>query len=142
MPRRSQAELMMARFRPEAIPPPPPGHLGAKAKRLWVEITTDRPPGFFRPGATELLSTFVQVTVALDALWPELRKSRDDRAAVARLTRRICALASLQASLCAHLRLTPRAYIDRRSAVREEIGGWDDPLFGGKAAAVKNRLDS
>jgi hypothetical protein len=143
MPRTSQAARAMARFQVEASPPRPPGHLGARAKRLWAEITRDRPPGFFRPGATELLATFVQTTVTLDALWPQLRKFRDDQAAVGRLTRRICALASSQVSLATHLRLTPRATIERHAAMRDAPGIWnDDPLFAGKAAALKDRLDS
>jgi hypothetical protein len=134
MPRRSQADLMMAHFRPPAAPPPPPAYLGAKARRLWVEITKDRPPGFFRPGATEVLSTFNQASVMLEALWPQFRKVRDDQAAVARLTRQVCALASLQMHLCGHLRLTPRAYVDRHAAQRDAQGDWDDdPLFKGRA---------
>jgi hypothetical protein len=114
-------------------PPKAPGCLTAAAKRLWREIVQDRPADFFRPGSLDTLATFCTVSVALPFLWKQERTCRDDPAAHTRIVRRICALAALQARLCGDLRLTPRAAIERHSAMRDAKGLPPAPLLGGKA---------
>lgn len=131
MPRKSADALSGEAWRRAAMPAAPPAHMSAAGKRLWVEIIQDRSESHFRPGSHELLATFCEATVRLDALWRAERRCRQDPRAHIRTIRQICALAQLQARLCGDLRLTPRAAIERHSAVREKRGRPQDALLGG-----------
>jgi hypothetical protein len=129
MPRKSAEARVMERFLPIAEWPPAPEHLSAEARRLWLEITLDRPVDHFRPGTRETLATFCEISAELVELWQRERECQDDLAAQGELNRRICRLAALQARLCGDLRLTPRANIERHSAARDAHG---PPMLAGQ----------
>jgi hypothetical protein len=73
------------------------------------------------------------ISVELVKLWQQLQANRADQDEYDGTLRQICKLSVLQCRLCGDLRLDPRRGIDRRSAVRDEDGVWnDDPLLQGR----------
>jgi hypothetical protein len=76
-------------------------------RRLWRQIVESRPPSFFLTGTQNLLRTFVEVSVALEAIGPRLLATPDDN----RLLRRMVILANLQVALGSRLRLTVQSVL-------------------------------
>jgi hypothetical protein len=77
------------------------------ARKLWREVVEARPPTFFMSGTRNLLRTFVEVSVALEAMGPRMLAAPDD----ARLLRRMAILANLQVLLGSKLRLTVQSVL-------------------------------
>jgi hypothetical protein len=58
MPRVSAAARATMPFRQGIDPRQASDHLSTSGTRIWNEVVLDRPDGYFRPGAFELLATF------------------------------------------------------------------------------------
>jgi hypothetical protein len=137
MPRVSAAARAMMPFRQGIDHRQAPDHLSTAGTRIWNEVILDRPDGYFRPEAFELLATFAEVSAHLERLWRKERRNRNNVAEYDYVLMQICRLATLQARLASELRLTPKLNIDRRSAQRAAPGNRpDNPLLMGKKAQL------
>jgi hypothetical protein len=134
MPRRSAADLAAERWRSGGLHPKPRRGMGEPARKLWREVVEARPPAFFMSGTQNLLRTFVEVSVALEAMGPRMLAAPDD----ARLLRRMAILANLQVLLASKLRLTVQSVLRGDKAAvweRSEPPRPERPdLLGGRAA--------
>jgi hypothetical protein len=77
------------------------------ARKLWREIVEARPPTFFMTGTQNILRSFVETTLLLEQIWPQLSATPDD----GRLLRRMVILANLQVALGSKLRLTVQSVL-------------------------------
>jgi hypothetical protein len=113
--------------------------MGEPARKLWREVVEARPPAFFMSGTQNLLRTFCEVSVALEAMGPRMLAAPDD----ARLLRRMAILANLQVLLASKLRLTVQSVLrGDKVAVYERtppVPPSTDPLFQGRAAFMKKK---
>jgi len=112
----------------------------APAKALWIEIVSDRPVDFFRPGQLGMLETFCQITIEDRRIVRDLARTRvgtGDYADVQRQAARNCVML---ATFGSKLRLTVQADVERHSRKISERGdeAATDPLIGG--AAVRGKL--
>jgi hypothetical protein len=133
MPRQSVEARAAEFWRKGRVIPKAPEYLSDKAKSLWKDIVSCKPPGWFNEGNYPLLAMFCDLVVTAE----ELAVQRDavpvmDREA-ARLERRWCKTVAVMLSLAVRLRLTPQQAIHRRSGMLDEPGwGPDDPLLRGR----------
>ena len=126
MPRRSAEDRAAATWRARGEPPPPPKHLGRKARAVWREIAKSRPPDFFPIGALPLLESFCAASVATRELAVAVESDPSDKGAADAWI----AFAKIQVSLATKLRLVNTA--SRSSGVHDEKGA-QDPLIGGQS---------
>jgi hypothetical protein len=133
MPRISVEARSAAAFRAGGSRRPPPRHLRAAAKKLWIQIVEDRPVEHFRPGSYELLEQYCDLAIeqrlAIKALRIASPEAYPDRLKACKdLTAMLVALAT-------KLRITVLADIDRRAVGKasERGDGPEDRLLGGSA---------
>ena len=124
MPRKSAESRAAAAWRARGEPPPPPKHLGRKARAIWREIAKSRPPDFFPTGALPLLESFCAASVATRELSIAVEADPSDKAAADAWI----SFAKVQVSLATKLRLVNTA--SRASGIHDEKGA-RDPLIGG-----------
>jgi hypothetical protein len=113
---------------------PPPKHLSAPAKRLWIEIVADRPIDWFRPGSFELLEQYCEITIQQRQAIKALQAS-NELEYLGRL-RVVRDLASVLTSLAGKLRISVQNDVHRRAVGKaaERGDGELDPLLAGEAA--------
>jgi hypothetical protein len=134
MPRISVEDRSASAFRAGARRREPPARLSTPAKRLWREITGDRPVDFFRPGGYELLELFCEFTVQQRAVLKALSKLAAADEEYPRMLRSAAQLSSTLTALAGKLRISVQADVHRRSGKTGEKGdGEHDPLLGGAA---------
>ena len=126
MPRKSAEDRAAAAWRARGETPPPPKHLGRKARAIWREIVKSRPPGFFPTGVLPLLEGFCVASVATRDLAAAVEAAPSDKAAADAWI----SFAKIQVSLATKLRLVNTA--SRASGVHDEKGA-HDPLIGGQS---------
>ena len=126
MPRKSAEDRAAAAWRARGEPPPPPKHLGRKARAVWREIVKSRPPDFFPTGVLPLLEGFCVASVATRDLAAAVEAAPSDKAAADAWI----SFAKVQVSLATKLRLVNTA--SRASGVHDEKGA-HDPLIGGQS---------
>jgi hypothetical protein len=107
MPRRSAADIAAERWRNPGLHPQPRRGMSEPARKLWREIVDARPPTFFMTGTQNILRTFVEITILLEQIWPQLSATPDDE----RILRRMVILANLQVALGSKLRLTVQSVL-------------------------------
>jgi hypothetical protein len=133
MPRESAASRAAAKWRFGGEPPKPPRGMSPAARELWKDIAGARPPAFFQPGATCLLRTFCEITVALEQMTPKLAGSMDET-----LLKRVQVLTNLQALLAQKCRISVQSAIkwDRALVMErsEPPKSEHAHLLGGRAA--------
>jgi hypothetical protein len=111
--------------------------LSVPAKRLWSEITSDRPADFFRPGSFELLELYCELTIRLRGAVKELKAVSAEDCPVK--LRAVKDLSTVLVVLATKLRLTIQADVDRRARGKLSERGDSpldapiDPLIGGRA---------
>ena len=127
MPRKSAEERAAAAWRARGKPPPPPKHLGRKAKAIWREIVKSRPPDFFPTGILPLLEAFCVAAVATRELAAAVESDPGDKVAADAWI----SFAKVECTLAVKLRLVNTA--SRASGIHAEKGGAHGPLIGGSA---------
>jgi phage terminase small subunit len=131
MPRRSAEDRSASYYRTGGKPPLAPSYLSPKAKRLWKDIVSCRPPELFKPGSQELLGQYCELCIQQEMYLTWLRDDRRNpelQATVIKVATTLCQLAT-------KLRLALTS-IDKRSGIlteREPEGSADNVtlLFGG-----------
>lgn len=144
MPRISAEERAAAAFRAGGERPEPPKGLVAAARALWVQIVSDRPIDYFRPGQLHDLADYCAKQLEGERITRELVRTRiggEDYLALQKLAARNTAMVM---ALGTKLRLTVQAGVDGRSKKTDERGdaSADDGLIGGTAVRGKLRVVS
>jgi hypothetical protein len=115
----SLQDLSVTPFTPDAVRVRPPQHLRATEAKLFREVVSHCPPSQFGPADQYLLSSFVRVTLIIDAATKDLAKSKPkDRAACMKALDQ--AIKS-QCLLATKLRLTPLSRVDPKKLSRQHV---------------------
>ena len=96
---------------------------------MWRSIVASRPADYFAPGATQLLESFVVVSVAARELAPMIAANPGDKD-LAEANRRHNAV---MATMATKLRLAVSSAIKPHSGKLTEGGGAHGPLIGGRS---------
>jgi hypothetical protein len=114
--------------------PDAPEYLSDKAKSLWKNVVSCKPPGWFDEGNYPLLAMFCDLVATAEELAAQRGALKPLDREAARLGRRHLATALAATTLGVKLRLTVQNTIDRRSGRLDETGWADNPLLRGRGS--------
>ena len=135
MPRQSVEARAAAFWRQSKVFLEPPDYLSDKAKSLWKNIVSCKPPGWFDEGSFPLLGMYCDLVTTAEELAIQRGAVPVLHREAARLGRRHLATVLAMTTLATKLRLTPQQSINRKSGMLNEPGwGPDDPLLGGRGS--------
>jgi hypothetical protein len=132
MPRQSIEARAAAAWRKGRVLPDAPKHLSDKAKLLWVNIVSSKPPDWFDEGNYPLLAMYCDLATTAEELSAARSALPVQHREAARLRRAHLATATVMCTLAVKLRLSVQNTIDRRSGILNERGSPRHPLLGGK----------
>jgi hypothetical protein len=133
MPRQSVEARAAAFWRKGIVLPDAPEYLSDKAKSLWKDIVSCKPPDWFDEGNLPLLAMFVDLVTTAEELSAQRAALPVLHREAARVRRQHLATLLAATTLAVKLRLTVQNTIDRKSGMLNERG-WspDDRLFRGR----------
>lgn len=138
MPRLSAEAKLAAGFLPEREPlPVPKGMQPARARAIWTEIVTSKPPAYFLRTDEPLLRRFCTLCTRAEGLERLMAAAPIEAPEQPRLERRLVSISAALAGLSGKLRLNPQGRIERHATVRSSEKGsrpppWADELIGGR----------
>jgi hypothetical protein len=77
MPRKSVESKILAHLGHDVGPPPPPAHLSAAERDVWIAALTDVPAGHLRAADLQLLVEYCRSIAELERMWARVAKMRD-----------------------------------------------------------------
>ena len=135
MPRQSVEARAAAFWRQGRVLPDAPEYLSDKAKSLWKDIVSCKPPGWFDEGNLPLLGQYCDLITTAEALAAQRNALLVPHREAARLRRQHLATVLAMTTVAVKLRLSVQNTIDRKSRVLDEPGwGSDNPLLRGRGS--------